>query len=425
LQHNRFTTKTTFMKNKSLPGKKTLLMLSCVAITLLALPSYRRLKNKPATIIDGLAAITLKAQQIATGLHAPTAAAFPGNGTLWITEQDGKIRLVKNGKMSATNVLDLHSKLVNINDSYDERGLLGIALHPQFAANHKFYVFYSAPSNAPKSDHKGTLAEYRLLPNSDMADPKSARIVLTVEEPESNHNGGCIQFGSDGYLYVGLGDGGGAGDRHGETGNGQKLDTWLGKILRIDVNTETGYKVPKDNPFVDKGNAKPEIWAYGLRNPWRFSFDRVSNQLFAGDVGQDTWEEVDIITKGANYGWRLTEGTHCFNPSSGCPTKGITMPITEYSHKEGISVTGGYVYNGAQIAALKAKYVFADWTGPIFYLEKNGDKWLRGKVTLQNYPTNLKITAFGEDPSGELYVLTNPDTGPGNTSGGMFKIVKN
>ncbi|MEP6612130.1 MAG: PQQ-dependent sugar dehydrogenase, partial [Mucilaginibacter sp.] len=244
-------------------------------------------------------------------------------------------------------------------------------------------------------------------------------------EPESNHNGGCIQFGADGFLYVGLGDGGGAGDRHGETGNGQKMDTWLGKILRIDVNTETGYKIPKDNPFVGKPNIKPEIWAYGLRNPWRFSFDRESKQLFAGDVGQDTWEEVDIITKGANYGWRLTEGTHCFNPSSGCPTKGITMPITEYSHKEGISITGGYVYNGAQIATLKAKYVFADWSGPIFYLQKAGDKWLRGKVTLQTYPSNLKITAFGEDPSGELYVLTNPDTGPGNTNGGMFKIVKN
>ncbi|MEP6611655.1 MAG: PQQ-dependent sugar dehydrogenase, partial [Mucilaginibacter sp.] len=169
------------MKNKT--SAKTLLGLLCIAVALLALPSYILFKNKPATIVDGPAAITLKAQQIASGLHAPTAAAFPGNGTVWITEQDGKIRLIKNGKMSATNVLDLHSKLVNISDSYDERGLLGIALHPQFATNRKFYVFYSAPSNAPKSDHKGTLAEYKLLPNSDMADPKSARIVLTVEEP--------------------------------------------------------------------------------------------------------------------------------------------------------------------------------------------------------------------------------------------------
>jgi glucose/arabinose dehydrogenase len=276
-----------------------------------------------------------------------------------------------------------------------------------------------------KSDHTGVLAEYKLLPNSDQADPASARIVLTIEEPESNHNGGCIQFGPDGYLYVSFGDGGGQGDKHGETGNGQRLDTWLGKILRIDVNAETGFKVPKSNPFVGNANAKPEIWAYGFRNPWRFSFDRASKQLFAGEVGQDTWEEVDIVNKGANYGWRLMEGTHCYNPATGCAIKGITMPITEYSHKIGVSVTGGYVYNGLQIATLKHKYVFADWTGPIFYLQKSGAKWLRGRVMLQNYPENLKITAFGEDQSGEIYVLTNPDTGPGNTKGGLYKIVKN
>jgi glucose/arabinose dehydrogenase len=403
--------------------KQPLLIVTCLGMAVVALSSYKLFSSKPVKTRFDAVPLTAKVQQVADNLHAPTAAVFPAAGTVWIAEQTGKIRLVKYGKMSESPVLDLQSKLVKISNSYDERGLLGLALHPKFSTNKKFYVFYSTPSSAPKSDHKGTLVEYKLQPGSDVADLKSARVILTVEEPESNHNGGCIQFGADGYLYVALGDGGGAGDRHGETGNGQKMDTWLGKILRIDVNTESGYKVPADNPFVGKANVKPEIWAYGLRNPWRFSFDRVSKQLFAGEVGQDTWEEVDIINKGANYGWRLTEGMHCFNPSSGCPTRGITMPIAEYSHQEGISVTGGYVYNGAQVPALKSKYVFADWTGVVFYLQKAGDKWQRGKVTLAGLPSNSKITSFGEDASGEIYVLTNPDNGPGNTKGVMFKVV--
>lgn len=397
--------------------------LSCLAFAMFTPVSFAQTKNSED--VNGLAPISLKAEKITGNITAPTAVAFPGNGIVWITEQTGKIRIVKNGKLSDAPVLDLHDKLVKLSNSYDERGLLGIALHPKFGSNSTFYVFYSTPSNVPKSDHTGVLAEYKLLPNSDQADPKSARIVLTIEEPEPNHNGGCIQFGPDGYLYVSFGDGGGQGDKHGETGNGQRLDTWLGKILRVDVNAKSGYKVPKTNPFAGKPGVKPEIWAYGFRNPWRFSFDRISKQLFAGDVGQDTWEEVDIVNKGANYGWRLTEGTHCYNPATGCPVKGIIMPITEYSHKVGISVTGGYMYNGAQIAAIKGKYIFADWSGPIFYLQNAGDKWQRGKITLQNYPENLKITSFGEDRSGEIYLLTNPDTGPGNSNGALYRIVKN
>lgn len=203
-------------------------------------------------------------------------------------------------------------------------------------------------------------------------DPNGGRIVLTIEEPESNHNGGCIQFGPDGYLYLSFGDGGGQGDKHGEIGNGQNMDTWLGKILRIDVNATAGYTVPKDNLYVIKKDVKPEIWAFGFRNPYRFSFDKVSRQLFAGDVGQDSWEEVDIIKKGGNYGWRTMEGTHCYNPSTGCDIKGVTMPIAEYSHREGNSVIGGCVYNGQQLSLLKSKYLFADWTGRVYYLQKAG-----------------------------------------------------
>jgi glucose/arabinose dehydrogenase len=401
------------------------MVIALFAVMILTLSSYV-LNNQQTDSKDDLqAAITVKPQLIADNLRAPTDMAFPGNETVWITEQNGIIKVIKNGKPNAMPLLDLSSKMVKVNQSYDERGLLGIALHPQFKRNGKFYVFYSAPTSG-KFDHKNVVAEYKLLPHSDQADPNSARIILTADEPESNHNGGCIKFGPDGYLYVAFGDGGGAGDKHGSFGNGQKLDTWLGKILRIDINSASGYRVPSDNPFINHENVKPEIWAYGLRNPYRFSFDKATGQLFAGDVGQDIWEEVDIIKKGANYGWRLTEGMHCFNPSSGCDIKGITMPIAEYNHREGICIIGGYVYNGKQVGGIKGKYFFADWTGPVFYLEKNASGlWKRGKVNILNYPANLKITGFSEDPSGELYLLTSPDTGPSNTRGSIYKIVKN
>jgi glucose/arabinose dehydrogenase len=372
--------------------------------------------------------ITLKVEKIDDNLEALTDMAFPENGVMWVTQQNGKIFAIENDKVNPTPILDITDKLVKINNGYEERGLLGIALHPEFKENKKLYLFYSRPSTDKSSNHTGVVAEYRLGANGAI-DPNSERIILTVEEPEGNHNGGCLEFGPDGYLYISFGDGGGQHDQHGTIGNGQDLNTWLGKILRIDVNVADTYKVPADNPFVGKANTKPEIWAYGFRNPYRFSFDKVSKQMFAGDVGQDLWEEVDIVKKGANYGWRIVEGTHCHNqenkPDSGCDTSGITMPIDEYSHKVGISVTGGYVYNGKDIPELKGKYFFADWTGPVFYLQKVGSKWERGKIILQNIPENLKITDINEDNNGELYILTNPDTGPGNQNCGIYKIVKN
>jgi glucose/arabinose dehydrogenase len=393
-----------------------------LAVTACLFPSYVLLK--PVVQNAGPSPITLKVQAITDALEAPTVMAFPGNGDIWVAEQKGKIRVIKDGKLKDEPLLDLKSKMIKVNNGYEERGLLGIALHPKFKINHKFYVFYSAPS-ANKSDHMDVIAEYKMPVGGGAIDPNSGRIILTQEKPDGNHDGGCLQFGPDGYLYISFGDGGGQGDKHGEIGNGQKMDILLGKILRVDINTPQGYLVPKDNPFVGRKDAKPEIWAYGFRNPYRFSFDKVSKQLFAGEVGQDLWEEVDIVKKGANYGWRLFEGTHPYNPASGSDTKGITMPITEYHHKEGVSVIGGYVYNGSQIAVLKSKYFFADWAGPIFYLEKAGTKWNRGKVILQNLPPNLKITGFGEDPSGELYMMTNADTGPGAVKGSVYKIIKN
>ena len=370
------------------------------------------------------AGISLNVQSITDSLDAPTALAFPGNGDIWVTEQKGQLRVIRNGKLMEAPLLDMASKMVKVNDGYEERGLLEVTLHPDFKSNRKFFVFYSAPSTQKGSNHKGVLAEYQLPTGSGQVSPNSGRIILTIEEPDGNHNGGCVKFGPDGYLYVGFGDGGGQGDKHGEIGNGQKMDTWLGKILRIDVNTNSGYSVPKDNPFVGKKGVKPEIWAYGFRNPYRFSFDKASGQLFAGDVGQDTWEEVDIIKKGANYGWRLMEGTHCYNPADNCDTTGITMPITEYSHKTGISVIGGYVYNGQQVPALKGKYIFADWVGKVFYLQQNGTAWTRGNISLKNVPENKRVTGFGQDPEGEVYMLTNLESGPGKIKGSVYKITK-
>jgi glucose/arabinose dehydrogenase len=411
------------LHSKSLPVLAFFSVLLFFAIVVVVFSS-NILKGKKIITKDNEPEATVKAQLVTGGLHAPVALAFPGNGDIMVAEQTGKIRLIKNGKLTDKPVLDVTDKMVRVNRGYDERGLLGIALSPKFRTDGKLYVFYSAPPNG-NFNNKGVLAVYKIQPNSDYADANSGQVLFTVDEPEFNHNGGCIQFGPDGYLYVSLGDGGGAGDRHGAFGNGQKRDTWLGKILRIDVSGDKSYSVPKDNPFVDRSDTKSEIWAYGLRNPWKFSFDKASGQLFAGDVGQDTWEEVDIIEKGKNYGWRITEGNHCFNPSSGCDIKGIIMPIYEYNHRDGICIIGGYVYNGKQLPALKSKYIFADWTGPLFYLTKTGNAWQRGKLTLQNYPDNLKITGFGEDTSGELYILTNPDTGPNNSNGAIYELVKN
>jgi len=319
--------------------------------------------------------------------------------------------------------LNLESKLVKLSGAYDERGLLGIALHPDYANNKKFYVYYSAPSTEKGLDHQSVIAEYKVSADPKLADAATERILLTIQQPESNHNGGDLKFGPDGYLYIGLGDGGGAGDRHGEKGNGQNLNTLLGKILRIDVNTDQNYGIPNDNPFVGKA-AKPEIWAYGLRNPWRFSFDKNSGELFVADVGQNKFEEVNIIEKGGNYGWKIMEASHCFDPEENCKTDGLILPIAEYEHEEGISITGGFVYHGKELSGLTDKYIFADWTGPMFYLEKKGESWIRGTISLAAKPSgDLKILSFAQDNNAELYVLTNQEVGPKDTKGAIYKLI--
>lgn len=390
-------------------------------ISVLVLSSYVYHKKSADDLAPPL---TLNTQLVASDLQGPIDIAFPGNGDVLIAEQIGKIRLVKNGVLTAQPVLDIQSKLVKINPRYDVRGILGFTLSPKFSSNRKIYLFYCAPTSTPGMDHTNVVAEYTLPANSDPVDPNSGRIVFSSDAAAQGNNGGCIKFGPDGYLYIGMGDGGGGADNHGPIGNGQNMNTLLGKILRIDVNSNTTYNIPKDNPFVGKPDVKPEIWAYGLRNPWRFSFDKATKKLFVSDVGENAIEEIDVVEKGGNYGWRLSEGTHCFNPQINCDFTGVTKPIAEYDHHYGVCIIGGFVYNGKQLPAIKGKYIFADWTGPVYYIQKTGETWQRGNVTLKNFAPNAKVNSFGEDPSGEVYVLTTPDTSPVNPKGALYKISK-
>jgi glucose/arabinose dehydrogenase len=392
-----------------------------------ALPSFSY-NNDAATV-------TVTSELIAQGIQAPTAMVFPGANTAWVTEQTGKIRLIRDGKLTGVVVLDVKNKMIRVNTGYEERGLLNVVLHPKFSTNGKFYLFYSRPSttinpdskSGRKFDHTDVVTEYKMLPNSDLADTASAREILAQNKPDGNHNGSGLVFGDDGYLYVTFGDGGGQRDEHGTIGNGQDMNTWLGKVLRINVDGDAPYTVPKDNPYVGKDGVKPEIWSAGFRNPYRITMDKTSKQLFVGEVGQDLYEEVDILEKGANYGWRVVEGNHCHNPGTGCSFTGYTPPISEYHHSEGVSVIGGCVYNGQQLQSLKGKYVFADWTGPVWYLQKTGNDWKRGTLIIKNFPRGAKITGWGEDQSGEMYILLNAEAGPGPygaTTGSVYKIIK-
>jgi len=340
-------------------------------------------------------------EKVAGGFSFPVFVdAPPGDDRLFVATKDGRIHIIKDGATLVQPFLDI-SEPTN-NDG--EQGLLGLAFHPDYASNGLFYVHYSDRHGDTK------IFEYRVGSNPDLADLETARLLLVVTQPASNHNGGMLAFGPDGYLYIGLGDGGGAGDRY---GNGQRPDTLLGTLLRIDpVGGDPvgglAYAIPPDNPFVDGGGA-PEVWAYGLRNPWRFSFD--GDLLYIGDVGQNRWEEIDVVSAsaaGINYGWPIMEGNSCFSPSSGCDTDGLLLPIAEYSHGDGCSVTGGYVYRGAAIPELAGRYFYSDYCGG----------WLRSFVNEDGVATDMQdhtgqvgsldsVVSFGTDSFGELYVTTS------------------
>jgi glucose/arabinose dehydrogenase len=337
---------------------------------------------------------------VAGGFERPLGVVQPddGSGRLFVVEQGGLVKIVADGTVAPEPFLDL-TPLVGTNGS--ERGLLSLAFHPEYAENGFFYVDYT------DTNGDTVIARYQVSEDPGRADPDSAQVLMTVDQPFPNHNGGLLLFGPDGYLYVGLGDGGSAGDPH---GNGQNVGTVLGTLLRIDVDPERvtddqPYLIPEDNPFVDQAGARPEIWAYGLRNPWRFSFDRETDDLWIADVGQGAWEEVNYQPAesdgGENYGWVIREGAHCYPEGDACPTEGLTDPVAEYSHEFGYSVTGGYVYRGEAVPDLHGVYLFADYgSGLLWGLIRDGDGW----VMTAPLETGLSISAFGEDLDGELYV---------------------
>lgn len=370
----------------------------------------------------------VKLQLVTDQVQSPVCMAAPADGSnrQFVVQKEGKVWVIQNGKLLPTPFIDVSADMVRVNPAYDERGLLGMAFHPQFRTNGKFYLYYSAPAaeRGKGRDHKSVIAEFKVAKAADnTADKGTRRIVLEFDQPESNHNGGDIHFGPDGYLYIASGDGGGGGDRHGENGNGQNLGTLLGKILRINVNAAT-YSVPADNPFVKTPGAKGEIWAYGLRNPWRISFDKSTGKLWAGDVGQNKYEEVDIITKGGNYGWRIMEATHEFNVPAGADKSKLIAPVDEYDHDLGISITGGYVYRGKAIPALQGRYVFGDYNGKTWTLTQKGSKWERTDLVFDNRPDgNVQLLSWGQDQAGELYMLVSIP-GAGGVKGGVYKLVK-
>ena len=328
------------------------------------------------------------------GLDRPigVANAGDGSGRLFLLEQAGEVRVIKGGVLLAEPFLDIRDR---VGSNGSERGLLGIAFHPNYRRNGYFYVNYTDLSG------NTVIARFHADPTADKADPGSEKDLLRVKQPFANHNGGEMVFGPDGYLYIGLGDGGSQGDPF---GNGQSLQVLLGKILRIDVDHGDPYSIPADNPFAS-GGGKPEIWAYGLRNPWRFSFDQATADLYIADVGQDQWEEIDFLPAGSpggtNFGWSYREGKH---PYKGTPPAGLNLadPIYEYSHAEGCAVIGGEVYRGQELTAWEGVYVFGDFcSGRIWGLLHMPDgSWQSNRL----FDSGISVTSFGLSEDGELYL---------------------
>jgi len=366
----------------------------CVAVCLLVVGCGSIQRTNP---IPSPGAISL--QLVASGLTAPLDLEQPndGSGRLFVVEQGGAIKILQNGAVLPQPFLNISNKVI----FQGEMGLLGLTFHPAFQTNRKFYVNYVRNAGG---QFQSVIAEYLAsVTNPNQSDPASERILLTVNQVSNftNHKAGQLAFGPDGFLYFGLGDGGGTGDPF---GHGQNTQILLGKMLRIDVDASSPglpYRIPSDNPFAG-GGGLPEIWAYGFRNPWRFSFDRNTGRMFVADVGQDRFEEIDIVQKGGNYGWNIMEGMHCFNPPNGCSMSGLSLPIIEISHPEAEAVIGGFVYHGTAVAGMQGMYIFGDLSGKIWSLTE-GPAGTFTRALLLN--PGFNISSFGQDAAGELYVV--------------------
>ncbi|HTP01937.1 MAG TPA: PQQ-dependent sugar dehydrogenase [Anaerolineales bacterium] len=329
---------------------------------------------------------------VASGVTQPTDIQFPddGSGRMFVVEQPGQILVFNGGQQMGTVFLDISGE---VGSAGSEQGLLGLAFHPDFKSNPYFYVNYT--------DQQGNTVIARFQADGDQADPASEKDLLHVDQPFPNHNGGSMAFGPDGYLYMGLGDGGSQGDPH---GNGQNTKALLGKLLRADVDKGDPYAIPPDNPFA-QGDGRPEVWAYGLRNPWRVSFDRLTHDLYIADVGQDRYEEVDFLPAGSpggsNFGWNYREGDHAYAQAQPPPGLTFVNPVTEYSHQEGgCSITGGYVYRG-RMPEWQGIYLFGDYcSGQVRGLMRSGGGWASQLL----FQTAAHITTFGQDPEGEIYL---------------------
>jgi glucose/arabinose dehydrogenase/plastocyanin len=406
--------------------------------------------------------LTLGLSLVADGLTHPVGMATPNDGTgrIFIVDQIGSVMIIDaDGMLLDTPFLDITDRMVNLQPSYDERGLLSMAFHPDYANNGRFFVFYNSPLEAgdPQDfDSRTTVSEFLVSPgNPNEADPASETILLEVPNPQFNHNGGQLAFGPDGFLYVSIGDGGSANDvGTGHTpglGNGQDTTTLLGKLLRYDADTPGELTVPPSNPFTADSSILDPIYAYGLRNPWRFSFDMGGEQrLFAADAGQDLYEEVDIIVSGGNYGWNIKEGTHCFDPDnptspptqcdeSGAGGEPLLDPIIEYSHLNRLgqtvytSVVGGYIYRGSEIPGLIGRYIFGDFSssfntpdGSIFVAEESeSGEWDLVEAGVEDQiggRLNRFLFGLGQDTEGEIYLLTATNLGPTGSTGQVFKV---
>jgi glucose/arabinose dehydrogenase len=437
-------------KLRRLPG---LLLVSITAMALLS--SALSADHQSSPIGDPMVA---GLQLVADGLTAPVHLVEPPDGSdrLFIVDQIGLIRILSpEGALLEQPFLDLQARMVTLRTSFDERGLLGLAFHPDYANNGRFFVYYSAPlrGGGPAGwDHTSHISEFHVSDSDpNLADPDSERILLQVDQPQANHNAGMLAFGpADGFLYISLGDGGGSNDvglgHTPEIGNAQDITNLLGSILRIDVDQEEPYAVPSDNPFIG-AEGRDEIYAYGLRNPYRFSFDMGGNhRMFAADAGERLWEEVSIIALGGNYGWNVKEGTHCFNPPAECPDVGPVLgdplvdPVIEYPNVRGrpdaglgLAVIGGYVYRGDILPQFRGRYIFGDWrrssserSGSVFVArERRNRLWQIQEIRFTTTPDGRLghfLLGFGQDRAGEIYILTS-DRGPTGDTGKVYKLI--